>query len=173
MHQEPVRFYEDITTRPIAELPRVDVYAAGLPCQPFSRAGLRAGVDDRHGRGQIFPHISEYILRKPPRAFVLENVQGLLGKSHRGVWKQMLATLRSNGKYLVRARVLNTLNFGIPQNRPRVYIVGVLRTGIPVGQTFLWPRPLGPPPPLATFWSGGPSGGQLCAAPKRAPVWRQ
>jgi hypothetical protein len=37
----------------------------------------------------------------------------------------------------------------------------------------LWPRPLGPPPPLATFWSGGPSGGQLCAAPKRAPVWRQ
>ena len=83
----------------------------------------------------------------------------------------MLATLRSNGKYLVRARVLNTLNFGIPQNRPRVYIVGVLRTGMPVG-TFLRPRPLGPPPPLAT-WSGGPSGGQLCAVPKRAPVWRQ
>jgi site-specific DNA-cytosine methylase len=46
----------------------------------------------------------------------------------------MLATLRSNGKYLVRARVLNTLNFGIPQNRPRVYIVGVLRTGMPVGR---------------------------------------
>ena len=88
-------------------------------------------MDDRHGRGQIFPHLSDYILKRPARAFVRENVQGLLGKSHRGVWKQMLATLRSNGKYLVRARVLNTLNFGIPQNRPHVYIVGVLRTRAP------------------------------------------
>ena len=85
----------------------------------------------------------------------------------------MLATLRSNGKYLVRARVLNTLNFGIPQNRPRVYIVGVLRTGYRWGKRSCGRARSAPRRLWQPFWSGGPPSGHLCAAPKRAPAWRQ
>jgi DNA-cytosine methyltransferase len=154
-HQKPHRFYEDITTRPVHELPQVDIYAAGFPCQPFLSAGRRAGVDDPQGRGNIFPYIGQYILKKLPRAFLLENVQGLLRKSHREFFNQMLATLRCNGKYLVRWRQLNTADFGIPQNRPRLYIVGVLRAAMPAGKTFLWPHRFGPPPPLQDLLDDG------------------
>ena len=143
-HQKPDIVYQDITHRPVQGMPTCDLYAAGFPCQPFSTAGLHEGADDRHGRGRIFPHVAEYIRQKTPKCFVLENVKGLTSKTHHKTFLDMLATLRSDGKYLVTWRVMNTADYGIPQNRPRLYVVGMLRSALPDGEVrFKWPCPTG------------------------------
>ena len=115
-------------------MPTCDLHAAGFPCQPFSAAGLREGKNDRHGRGLIFPSIAEYLRRKTPKCFLLENVKGLATKTHEETFREMLATLRSDGKYIITWRVLNTADYGIPQNRPRLYIIGLLRSALPNGE---------------------------------------
>ena len=142
-HQKPDLIYEDITQRPVADMPTCDLYVAGFPCQPWSSAGLKEGEDDRHGRGRIFDHIAEYILSKTPKCFLLENVKGLTSAAHREVFLKMLATLRSGNKYVVTWRVVNTADYGIPQNRPRLYIIGMLRSALPQGKlAFKWPSPM-------------------------------
>ena len=69
-HASPSIVYEDITARPVDSMPVCDVYASGFPCQPWSTAGLSAGVDDQKGRGLIFPHIHDYIRVKAPMCFL-------------------------------------------------------------------------------------------------------
>ena len=144
-HRAPDFIYEDITERPVDQMPTCDIYAAGFPCQPWSVAGLREGANDRHGRGQIFPCILEYLQRKLPKCFLLENVKGLTSTTHREAFNNMLASLRSGNKYIVSWRVLNTADYGIPQNRPRIYIIGLLRSACPAVESsiasFKWPRP--------------------------------
>ena len=143
-HRTPDFIYEDITERPVDQMPTCDIYAAGFPCQPWSAAGLREGANDRHGRGQIFPRILEYLRQKLPKCFLLENVKGLTSITHREAFKNMLASLRSGDKYIVSWRVLNTADYGIPQNRPRLYIIGLLRSACPAVESsiasFKWPR---------------------------------
>lgn len=118
------------------ELP-YDVLLAGFPCQTFSRAGLEEGFDNEE-KGVIFNHIAEIIQRTRPRAVFLENVDNLVrhdkGNTFRiiinalekdlnykviGVNYNMLGELSYNGKDFIR----NSRNFGIPQNRPRTYIM--------------------------------------------------
>ena len=71
-HTSPKHVYEDITTRLVDSMPFCDVYVSGFPCQPWSTAGLSKGIDDRHGRGCIFPYIHEYIKTKLPKCVLLE-----------------------------------------------------------------------------------------------------
>ena len=118
------------------ELP-YDVLLAGFPCQTFSRAGLEEGFDNKE-KGVIFDHIAEIIQRTRPSAVFLENVDNLVrhdkGNTFRiiinalekdlnykviGVNYNMLGELSYNGKDFIR----NSRNFGIPQNRPRTYIM--------------------------------------------------
>ena len=141
--------YKDITKRKASRLPAVDVYVAGFPCQPFSSMGLRQGEADKHGRGNVFGHVCAAIDAKRPRAFVLENVKGLVTQ-HRRTFDNILAALRGIGgdAYDVTWRVLNTCEHGVPQNRERVYIVGILRRNL--RNNFCWPKPL-PPVSLAGF----------------------
>ena len=73
----PKRFFDDITLRDPKTTPPCDLYVAGFPCQPFSRAGLRQGTNDATGRGSIFDHIIPYLRAHRPRAVILENVAGL------------------------------------------------------------------------------------------------
>jgi site-specific DNA-cytosine methylase len=141
----------DITTRNPEHLPNHDLYVAGFPCQPFSPLGLREGVSDRRGRGRIIAHVVDALEAKQPTAFILENVRGLVS-SHHKTFDYILQKLRSIcGKaYKISWRVLNTEEFGVPQHRERVYIVGVKKDAAKGNPPFTWPTPMSPKP-LASF----------------------
>ena len=117
-------FYEDARTINPDELPDIDLICAGFPCQAFSIAGRRRGFDD--ARGTLFFEIARIAAVKRPPFLLLENVPGLL--SHDGGWTfaTILLTLSELG-YDVTWQVLNSKDFGVPQSRKRVYIIGFLR----------------------------------------------
>ena len=135
----------DITERVAADVPDHDLYVAGFPCQPFSSMGLRQGTADAQNRGTIFEYVLACLAAKLPRAFLLENVRGLVTE-HRRVFANMVSRLRGlkNRGYLVSWRVLNTEDHGIPQHRQRVYIVGIRRDAVVAAAPFTWPGPVKP-----------------------------
>jgi DNA (cytosine-5)-methyltransferase 1 len=118
-------FHEDITTLPIELVPGHDLMLAGFPCQPFSHAGKRRGFDDT--RGTMFFHVARIIDSKLPKMFLLENVRGLLSHDRGNTFSRIIEILSVN--YEVQYFVLNAKDFGLPQNRVRVYILG-LRKGL-------------------------------------------
>ena len=117
-------FYEDARTINPDELPDIDLICAGFPCQAFSIAGRRRGFDD--ARGTLFFEIARIAAVKRPPFLLIENVPGVL--SHDGGWTfaTILLTLSELG-YDVTWQVLNSKDFGVPQSRKRVYIIGFLR----------------------------------------------
>ena len=121
-------YYEDARTINPNELPDIDLICAGFPCQAFSIAGRRQGFDD--ARGTLFFEIARIAAVKRPPFLLLENVPGLL--SHDGGWTfaTILTSLSELG-YDVAWQVLNSKNFGVPQSRKRVYIIGYLRERCP------------------------------------------
>jgi len=96
----------------------------GFPCQAFSIAGKRAGFKDT--RGTLFFEIARIIKQKQPRLLLLENVKGLLSHDKGNTFTTIISTLDELG-YDCQWQVLNSKNFGVPQNRERVFIVGHLR----------------------------------------------
>jgi DNA (cytosine-5)-methyltransferase 1 len=90
----PKHWYPDLTTRDNTVAPKVDLYVAGFPCQPFSFCGLRQGFKDKKGRGTILFDICDYIEEQKPRVFVLENVVGILRINNGETWKKILETLK-------------------------------------------------------------------------------
>jgi len=136
---DPDTFYEDITTRNHSEVEQLDLYVAGFPCQAFSYAGKRKGFADET-RGTLFFDVAEFIRVNQPNCFILENVRGLVSHD-KGRTFQTITDILSNGGgslngqvgldtidnglgYHVYYKILNTKNFGIPQNRERIFIVG-------------------------------------------------
>jgi DNA (cytosine-5)-methyltransferase 1 len=117
------RNYGDATAINAAELPDFDLLVGGFPCQAFSIAGKRAGFNDT--RGTLFFDIARILAEKRPRHLVLENVKGLLSHDYGKTFQTILGVLSDLG-YRVEWQVLNSKNFGVPQNRERVYIVGHL-----------------------------------------------
>lgn len=100
-----------------------DILCAGFPCQAFSIAGRRGGFDDT--RGTLFFDVAEIIRRKKPKAFFLENVKGLRSHDKGRTLETILNTLRNDlGYYVPDPQIVNAKNFGVPQNRERIYIVG-------------------------------------------------
>lgn len=100
-----------------------DVLCAGFPCQAFSLAGKRLGFEET--RGTLFFDVAEIIRRKRPKAFFLENVKGLLIHDKGKTIQTILKVLREDLDYYVpEPQVINAMNFGVPQHRERVYIVG-------------------------------------------------
>lgn len=124
--------YGDITKINVQELPDFDLLVGGFPCQAFSIAGKRKGFDDT--RGTLFFDIARILKEKRPRNFILENVKGLLSHDNGRTFKTIISTLVELG-YCVEWQVLNAKNFGVPQNRERVFIVGHLG-GIPERKVF-------------------------------------
>jgi len=114
----------DITTIRTDEIPDHDLLCAGFPCQAFSVAGKRKGFDDT--RGTLFFDIARVLKDKRPRYFILENVKGLLSHDGGKTFQTILRVLTDLG-YLHQWQVLNSKDFGVPQNRERVFIVGHLR----------------------------------------------
>lgn len=113
----------DITKVDPNTIPDVDVLMAGFPCQAFSMAGRRQGFDDV--RGTLFFNIAKILEIKKPAAVLLENVRGLTSHDKGRTFKVILRVLGQLG-YKVDYAVLNSKNFGVPQNRPRIYIVAFL-----------------------------------------------
>lgn len=100
-----------------------DVLCAGFPCQAFSLAGKRLGFEET--RGTLFFDVAEIIRRKRPKAFFLENVKGLLIHDKGKTIQTILKVLRKDLDYYVPdPQIVNAMNFGVPQHRERVYIVG-------------------------------------------------
>lgn len=116
--------YGDITKINEKNLPDFDLLVGGFPCQSFSIAGKRGGFSDT--RGTLFFDIARIIKQKQPRLLLLENVKGLLSHDQGRTFRTIIATLDELG-YYCQWQVLNSKNFGVPQNRERVYIVGHFR----------------------------------------------
>ena len=135
--------YNDIEHRRFDVDESLDLYSAGFPCQPFSKAGLMAGTNDPEGRGHVIFWIMNYISTRAPRSFILENVSSLVSSFPEtfAVLINMLRELRDENDcllYEVHWNILNTLEHGVPQHRERVYVVGILRTALT--NPFAWPQ---------------------------------
>ena len=119
----PEILYEDMTTRKTKELPDIDLYICGFPCQSFSSAGLRKGIKEK--RGQIFWHCLDVIKTKKPSIFLLENVKGLLSSESGKTFETIIESLESLKCYDISYQILDTKDFGIPQHRERLFILGI------------------------------------------------
>ena len=127
--------YEDITALDMKDLSYVDLLIFGFPCQAFSLAGKRGGFEDT--RGTLFYDALRYLKENKPRYFIAENVKGLLshdnGKTFQTIIDCLALTTNTqmtlipfdNLGYHIHYKVLNTKDFGIPQNRERIFIVGI------------------------------------------------
>lgn len=128
--------YGDITKLDAAILPDFDLFMGGFPCQSFSIAGKRRGFSDT--RGTLFFEVARILRDKKPKYFLLENVKGLLSHDGGRTFSTIIEVLQEIG-YGVSWKVLNTKDFGIPQNRERVFIFGVRgecpREILPVGES--------------------------------------
>lgn len=124
--------YGDITKIKPNKLPDFDLLVGGFPCQAFSIAGKRKGFEDT--RGTLFFDIARILRSKKPKLVLLENVKGLLSHDNGNTFKTIISTLAKLG-YDIQWQVLNSKNFGVPQNRERVFIVGHLR-GTPRPEVF-------------------------------------
>ena len=134
------RPFGDITKVDEKDIPDHDILFAGFPCQPFSIIGQRKGLNDT--RGTLFFDIARIIKEKKPKAFILENVKQLVGHDKGKTLKVILQTLKDLG-YQVQYSVLNALDYGLPQKRERVVIVGHCE---PI--MFTYPDPIKPYKPL-------------------------
>ena len=115
--------YGDITKIKPVEIPAFDILLAGFPCQPFSQAGFKKGFEDT--RGTLFFDIAKIIEHHKPKVVFLENVKRLRTHDKGNTLKVIKKTLNNLG-YEVHPEVFNAKDFGIPQNRERIYIIGFL-----------------------------------------------
>lgn len=149
--------FGDITKSEIKALipDKFDVLCAGFPCQPFSNAGLKRGIEDT--RGTLLYHIAEILRDHQPRAVLLENVRGLISNDKGNTIRTILRTITGMGykcnvsqeliengsisklKNECAKMVLSAKDFGVPQNRPRIYIV-LWRKDIDIDR-FVYPEP--------------------------------
>lgn len=126
----------DITKINISEIPEHDILCGGFPCQPFSIAGRRLGFLDT--RGTLFFEIEKILKAKRPQAFILENVKGLVNHDKGNTFRVIKNSLRNLG-YNIFYKVLNAKDYGLPQNRERIFIVGFKKK---VSFSFPAPMPL-------------------------------
>lgn len=145
---EPAYYPENVYDREIPKEP-LDIYMTSPPCQAFSLAGKRKGEDDK--RGILFYNSHEFIQKNNPRYFIIENVKGLLsddsGKTFQR-WIDLLGGKTVNGNelifpheesvpYHVYWKVINAKHHGVPQNRERVFIIGIRDDS---DNNFMWPK---------------------------------
>ena len=125
----------DITKIDEKDIPSHDLLLGGFPCQAFSNAGLRKGFEDT--RGTLFFDIARILNYHKPKVFLLENVKGLLNHDNKKTYTTIIKTLKSLG-YEIFAKVLNSKDFGLPQSRQRIFIVGIMGAAI---NSFDFPEP--------------------------------
>lgn len=120
------------------DMPNFDVMIAGFPCQSFSVIGRQTGTTDP--RGQIIYYLMKIIEETKPKVFILENVKGLITHDKGKTFNEIISTLSKIG-YSVFHKVLNSIDYGIPHMRQRVFIVG-FRNDLEIkSEDFIWPSP--------------------------------
>lgn len=153
---DPETMFEDITKRNHEDIENLDLYVAGFPCQSFSMSGQRKGFDET--RGTLFFDTAKFIKVNQPKCFILENVQGLLNHDSGRTFQTIIDLLTNNGGtingqmsfpifddglgYHVYYKLLNSKDFGVPQNRVRIFIIGFKDF-----KEFTFPKPT----PLTTY----------------------
>ena len=125
-NNKPIKNWGDITLINPEELPDFDLFTGGFPCQPFSQVGLGQGEKDRHGRGTLLYDILRICEVKKPKYILLENVKGLVTKRFEKTFNTLKQSLRDMGYGNLKYAVLNTKDYGIPQNRERVWMFAQL-----------------------------------------------
>ena len=116
------------------DIPKHNLLLAGFPCQAFSNAGLKKGFEDT--RGTLFFDIARILEYHAPKAFLLENVKALENHDNKRTITKILDTLYDLG-YFPSRKILNAKDFGLPQNRERIFIIGIKDRN----QEFPWPIP--------------------------------
>lgn len=132
------RPHGDITTIDEKDVPDHDILVGGFPCQAFSQAGKKLGFEDT--RGTLFFEIARIIKKKRPKAFLLENVKNLKGHD-KGKTFQVIENTLKDMDYAVNSVLFKAKDFGVPQNRERIYIVGFDKRVVDNFSDFRFPVP--------------------------------
>lgn len=142
---------EDINNLKGSDLPKVDIILGGFPCQSFSVVAQnpkRLGFKDQ--KGKLFFEMKRLLLEKKPKAFVAENVKGILSANNREAFPLIIKEFEDAG-YFVKYQILNAVNFGVPQKRERVFIVGFNTKKAFNNFEFPQPTHLNNPVPISGF----------------------
>lgn len=125
-NHKPERIYDDVKT--ITSLPHVDLFIAGFCCQPFSPINTTIKTED-HRDKDLYKYAIDGVLKSTPNMFIFENVNGLLTKPKKPYWDAIRADMRRllGDMYIMRWKLINSNEYGTPQSRPRVYIIGKLK----------------------------------------------
>ena len=131
-------FNEDIRNIVPDEIPDFDLLCAGFPCQPFSQAGYKRGFDDVHDseRGNLFFNIADILEAKRPKAYFLENVRGLVNHNKGKTFKFIRKVVEQDLGYSFYYQIVKASDYGLPQLRPRTFIVGFRDESFLKGFTF-------------------------------------
>ncbi len=134
-----IKNWGDITSIDPEKLPDFDLFTGGFPCQPFSSAGLQLGENDKYGRGTLLHHILRIVEAKKPEYILLENVKGLTAKKFEATFNFLKDKLKEFGYGDLAYAVLNSKDYGIPQNRERLWMFAKLG-GLPEGFDIVPPK---------------------------------
>lgn len=173
----------DITTVPVEDIPECDILTAGFPCQPFSNAGNRRGVFDE--RGELYLECLRIIECKRPKVVLFENVKGLLSSKHQS-GKKLIDVIKEdleNIGYRVNYKVVNASDYGVPQNRERMILVGFRND---LNKEFVFPPVQGdktkltlrhvldidPEIPNQTFWQYSPQAQNMIEQIPEGGSWK-
>jgi DNA (cytosine-5)-methyltransferase 1 len=141
---DPQDWHDDVTDFSAKKYKgKVDLLVGGSPCQSFSMAGKRAGLDDT--RGTLFYDFVRVIKESNPKIFVFENVRGLLNHDKGNTWAVMKIVFDGLTNYSWSFKILNSVNYGVPQSRNRLFVVGIRKRILGVrnaNKPFLFPQPI-------------------------------
>lgn len=126
---------KDMRELTMEEIPECDGFIGGPPCQSWSEGGKQLGLDDE--RGKMFLTYIDFIQSKQPKFFVIENVKGILGDKHFQTFMKMLDQLKNAG-YVVHYQLMNAMDYHVPQERYRVFVVGIRRD---IDVNYQFPQP--------------------------------
>ena len=141
-------------TDPSTEIPDFDILCAGFPCQPFSQAGFKRGFSEgKDDRGNMFFNICSIIEAKRPKAFFLENVRHILKHDNGRTFSIIKEYLKEKLGYSFAFKVVKASDHGLPQFRPRVFMVG-FRGDMPEMPEFLFPQPTPLVMTMSDVWAG-------------------
>lgn len=135
----PIKNWGDITKIDPKELPDFDLFTGGFPCQPFSTVGMQQGENDRYGRGTLLYDIIRICAEKKPQYIFLENVKGLATKRFENTFNTLKNALTELGYGDLHYAILNTKDYGIPQNRERLWMFASLG-GLPEDFSMVPPK---------------------------------
>ena len=118
---------------------KVDLLVGGSPCQSFSAVGFRGGLED--ARGTLFYEYARIVKEVNPKVFIYENVRGLTTHDHGNTWEIIKGIFKSLNYRITEPQILNAADYGIPQNRRRIFVVGI-RNDLDVTNDFKYPLPV-------------------------------